>query len=91
MSASWFGSVLGGFAVEEQDVGLDALGINDPGRPAQQGVDIRLIHQFAPDGLIQRVATFQFARTHPRREGDRPLVSGMRRRLPGKQARGRGC
>jgi len=29
----------GGFAVEEEDVGLHALGVEDAGRQAQQGVN----------------------------------------------------
>jgi len=45
------GLFLGGFAVEEEDVRLHALRVEDAGGQAQQGVNVRLLEQFAPDGL----------------------------------------
>jgi hypothetical protein len=41
----------GGLAVEEEDVGLDALGVEDAGREAQEGVDVALGEQLAADRL----------------------------------------
>jgi hypothetical protein len=41
----------GGLAVEEEDVGLDALGVEDAGGQAQEGVDVALGEQLAADGL----------------------------------------
>ena len=41
----------GRLAVEEQDVGLHALGVEDAGRQPQQGVDIALLQQLAADCL----------------------------------------
>ena len=32
-----------GFAVEEEDVGLDALGVEDPGGQTEQGVNVGLL------------------------------------------------
>jgi hypothetical protein len=45
------GFLRGGFAVEEEDVGLDALGVEDAGGQTQQGVNIGLPEQFASDRL----------------------------------------
>ena len=39
------------FAVEEQDVRLHTLSVEDAGGQAQQRVHVRLLEQFAPDGL----------------------------------------
>jgi len=43
--------VTAGPALEEQDVRLDALGVEDAGRQAQQRVDVALVEQLATDGL----------------------------------------
>jgi hypothetical protein len=40
-----------GFAVEEKDVGFYALGLEDPGRQAQQGVNVALLQKFPAHGL----------------------------------------
>jgi hypothetical protein len=40
-----------GLALEEQDVGLDALGVEDARRQAQQRVHVALVQQLAADGL----------------------------------------
>ena len=45
------GGFAGGFAVEEEDVGFDALGVEDAGGQAQQGVDIALMQQFSAHGF----------------------------------------
>ena len=44
---------LRGFAVEELDVCLHALCVEDAGGQAQQSVNIRLLQQFAADGLAR--------------------------------------
>ena len=41
----------GGFAVEEEDVALDALGVEDAGRQSQQRVYVGLFEELAPQGL----------------------------------------
>ena len=38
-------------AVEEEDVGLDALGVEDAGGQAQEGVDVAALEQFAAHGF----------------------------------------
>jgi hypothetical protein len=43
--------LLGGLAVEEEDVGLHALRVEDAGGQAQQGVDVGLLEQLAADGF----------------------------------------
>ena len=43
----------GGFAVEEEHVGLDALGVEDAGRQTQQGVHVALLEQLAADRLAR--------------------------------------
>jgi hypothetical protein len=45
------GGGAGGFAVEEEDVGLDAVGVEDAGGETEQGVDVALVEEFAADGL----------------------------------------
>jgi hypothetical protein len=45
------GGVGAGLAVEEQHVCLDALGVEDAGRQAQQGVDVTFVQQPAADRL----------------------------------------
>jgi len=40
-----------GFAVEEEDVGLDTLSVEDAGWQAKQRVNISLLEKFAADGL----------------------------------------
>jgi len=47
------GLFLGGLAVEEEDVGLDSLGVEDAGGQAQEGVDVGLLEQLAADGLAR--------------------------------------
>jgi hypothetical protein len=41
----------GGFAVEEEDVGLDALGVEDAGGQREQGVNVGLFEQLSPYGF----------------------------------------
>jgi hypothetical protein len=41
------GFLCGGFAIEEEDVGLDALGVEDTGGQTQQGVNVGLLEQLA--------------------------------------------
>ena len=43
----------GGFAVEEEDVGFDALGVEDAGGQAQEGVDVAFLEEFAADGFAR--------------------------------------
>ena len=43
--------LLGGFAVEEEDVRLHALRVEDAGGQAQERVDVGLLEQFAADGF----------------------------------------
>ena len=43
--------LLGGLGVEEQHVGLDALGVEDAGRQPQQRVHVALLEQVAPHRL----------------------------------------
>ena len=38
-------------AIEEEDVGLHFLRVEDAGGQAQERVHVRLLEQFAPDGL----------------------------------------
>jgi len=38
-------SLAGGFAVEEEDVGLDALGVKDTRGQAQKGVNVAFVEQ----------------------------------------------
>ena len=45
------GLLLGGLGVEEQDVGLHALGVEDAGRQPQQRVHVALLQQVAPHRL----------------------------------------
>ncbi len=47
------GGFAGGFALEEQHVGFDALGVEDAGGQAQQGVHIALGQQFVSDGFAR--------------------------------------
>jgi hypothetical protein len=42
-----------GGGVEEEDVGLDTLGVEDAGGQAQQGVHVALVQQFAADDLAR--------------------------------------
>ena len=58
---------LRGFAVEEEDVGLHALRVEDAGGQAQQGVDVRLLEQFAPDGFARAAFEEHVVRQHHRR------------------------
>lgn len=45
------GSFAGGLAVEEEDVGLDALGVEDAGGQAEKGVHIAFVKEFAANGF----------------------------------------
>ena len=47
------GLLTGGLGVEEQDVCLDALGVEDAGGEPQQGVNVRLLQQLPPHGLAR--------------------------------------
>jgi hypothetical protein len=41
----------GGFTIEEEEIGLDALGVEDAGREMQQGVNVGLFQELATDSL----------------------------------------
>ena len=56
----------GGLAVEEQHVGLHALGVEDAGRQAQQGVDVALVQQPPPDRLARAALEQHVVRHHDR-------------------------
>ena len=43
--------LLSGLGIEEQDVGLHALGVEDAGRQPQQRMDVALLQQVAADGF----------------------------------------
>jgi len=45
------GSFAGGLAVEEEDVGLDALGVEDAGGQAQKGVNVAFVEELAANGF----------------------------------------
>ena len=45
------GLFVGGFALEEGDVGFDALGVEDAGGEAQEGVDVAALEELAADGF----------------------------------------
>ena len=45
------GLFVGGFALKEEHVGLHALGVEDAGGQAQQGVDVAALEEFAADGF----------------------------------------
>ena len=47
------GRLAGRFAVEEQQVGLHALGVKDAGRQAQQGVHLAFVQQLAAHGFAR--------------------------------------
>ena len=58
---------LRGLAVEEEDVRLHALRVEDAGGQAQQGVDVGLLEQFAPDGFARAAFEEDVVRQHDRR------------------------
>ena len=41
----------GGLAVEEEDIGFDAIGIEDTGGKTQDGVEVGGLHEFLANGL----------------------------------------
>lgn len=45
------GLFAGFFALEEEDVGFDSLGVEDAGGEAQEGVDVAAFEEFAADGF----------------------------------------
>jgi hypothetical protein len=45
------GRFAGAFAVKEEDIGFDSLGIEDARRQPQEGVDIAFLEQAAAYGL----------------------------------------
>src|SRR5713101_6615271 len=45
------GLLAGGLAVEEEDIGLDALGIENPGGQAYQSMDIAFVQQLTAHGF----------------------------------------
>lgn len=45
------GLFAGFFALEEEDVGFDALGVEDAGGESQEGVDVAAFEEFAADGF----------------------------------------
>lgn len=45
------GLFAGFLAIEEEDVGFDALGVENAGGEAQEGVDVAALEQFAADGF----------------------------------------
>ena len=57
----------GGFAVEEQDVGLYALRVEDAGRQAQQRMHVGLLEQFAADRLAGAALEEHVVGQHHRR------------------------